>query len=103
MKALHPFESKISVIIQAINQLIQGRNNVSGTVTLTINVATTTVTNPAISPDCQPQLFPRHANAATEIGNGTMYVSSVVAGSFVITHANAATANRTFGWIATGG
>jgi hypothetical protein len=39
---------------------------------------------------------PRSANAATEIGNGTMYVSAHSDGSFTITHANSATTGRTF-------
>jgi hypothetical protein len=39
---------------------------------------------------------PASANAATEIGNGTMYVSAVANGSFTITHANSATTGRTF-------
>jgi hypothetical protein len=103
MKALAPNEGRISWLVQAINQLIQGRNNVSGTVTLGLNVATTTVTNPAISASSQPQLFPKTANAAVELGAGTMYVGTVSNGSFIVTHANSATANRTFGWIAVGG
>jgi hypothetical protein len=35
------------------------------------------------------------ANAAIEIGNGTMYVSAVTNGAFTITHANSATTGRT--------
>jgi hypothetical protein len=103
VKALAPTETRVSWLVQAINQLIQGRNNVSGTVTLTLNAATTTVTNPAISASSQPQLFPKTANAATELGAGGMYVSAVAAGSFTITHVNSATASRTFGWVALGG
>lgn len=74
-----------------------------GSVTLTPNAGTTTVTHEAISADSAIQMTPATANAATEVGNGTMYVSAVVAGSFTITHANAATTGRTFYWHSPGG
>lgn len=98
-----PRETRISALVAAIRALIRGGSNVTGQVTLTINVATTTVSNDLISPDCHPQLTPASSAGATEMGNGTIYVSSVAKGSFVITHANAATAGRTFNWIACGG
>ena len=91
------------IVNQSIRQLVEGRSNAAGTVTLTINVATTTVTQANISADCFPQLTPASVNGATEMGNGTIYVSSVADGSFVITHANAATTARTFHWHAVGG
>lgn len=43
-----------------------------------------------------PFLTPVSANAATEVGNGTLYVSAVTNGAFTITHANSATTGRTF-------
>ncbi len=43
-----------------------------------------------------PLFTPVTANAATEAGNGTMYVSAVANGSFTIAHANSATSGRTF-------
>ncbi len=80
----------------SLQQLAAGRSNAVGTVTLTINVATTTVTTINCAVGSTPILTPTTANAAAEVGNGTMYVSTVANGSFVITHANAATAGRTF-------
>jgi len=80
----------------AIQQLAAGRSNATGTITLTINVTTTVVTNSCCAAGSTPILTPTTANAATELGNGTMYVSAVANGSFTITHANAATTGRTF-------
>jgi hypothetical protein len=40
--------------------------------------------------------MPATANAATELGNGTMYVSAVANGSFAITHGNSAATGRLF-------
>jgi hypothetical protein len=65
-------------------------------VTLTVSVATTTVTEDACASGSTVILTPASANAATEYGNGTMYVSAVANGSFTITHANSATTARTF-------
>jgi hypothetical protein len=103
VKTLDPRETKLPVIVNVINQLAHGRSVVAGSVTLTVNVATTTVSNDVIPAGCFPQLTPASANAATEMGNGTCYVSAVAKGSFTITHANAATTARTFHWFAVGG
>ena len=37
-----------------------------------------------------------HANAAAEVGAGTIYVSAKAKGAFTVTHTNSATANRNF-------
>ena len=93
-----PEESNLRTIVDAVRSLFFGRSLATGQVTLTQSVATTVVNNPNCGEDSEIFLTPRHANAAAEIGNGTMYVSAVARGSFTITHANAATANRTFGY-----
>jgi hypothetical protein len=41
-------------------------------------------------------LTPTTAHAATEVGNGTLYVSAVANGSFTLAHANNNQADRTF-------
>lgn len=92
-------ETDLKKIVLAIQQLAAGRSNATGTVTLTVNVGTTTVTptqTGSIAAGSTPILTPTTANAAAEVGNGTMYVSAVANGSFTITHANASTTGRTF-------
>lgn len=83
-------------IILSIQQLAAGRSNGVGSFTLTTGAATTTVTdmNCAVGSNVIP--VPTTANAAAEIGNGTMYLSATANGSFTFTHANSATAGRTF-------
>ncbi len=103
MKKLDPRETRLPIIVNTVNQLADGRCVAAGEVTLTVNVATTTVSNDVIPAGCFPQLTPASANAATEMGNGTCYVSAVAKGSFTITHANAATTGRKFYWHAVGG
>lgn len=83
-------------IILSIQQLAAGRSNGVGSVTLTVNVATTTVTDMNCAVGSTVLFTPTTANAAAEIGNGTMYLSTVANGSFTVTHANSATTGRTF-------
>jgi hypothetical protein len=89
-------ETDLKKIILSIQQLASGRSNSVGAVTLTPSSATTTVTDQNCGTGCVPILVPFSANAATEVGNGTMYVSAVAPGAFTITHANSATTGRTF-------
>ena len=96
-------------IITAIRELIQGRNNAVGTVantksiTLDTGSATTVVPSPLFNGNGTAILVPRTATAATEVANGSIYISDVSPGSFTITHANSATADRTYDYFFAGG
>lgn len=89
-------ETDLKKIVLAIQQIAAGRSNAVGSVTLATGSATTTVTNANCAIGSTPILTPASASAATEVGNGTMYVSAVANGSFTITHANTTTTERTF-------
>ena len=89
-------ETDLKKVILAIQQLAAGRSNAVGTVTLTVSVASTVVSDANCSVGSVPILVPTTANAAAEVGNGTMYISAVANNSFTITHANSATTGRTF-------
>lgn len=89
-------ETDLKKIVLAIQQLAAGRSNAVGSVTLATGSSTTTASTPNCAAGSTPILTPASANAATELGNGTMYVSAVANGSFTITHANSATTGRTF-------
>lgn len=67
-------------------------------VTLTANAASTTITDARIRFDSFIGFQPTTANAAAELGAGTLYVddSGRVNGSVTITHANNAQTDRTF-------
>lgn len=99
-----PTETDLKKIILAIQQLAAGRSNAVGTVTLTQNAATTVVTTRTgtCAPGSVPILIPTTANAATEFGAGTWYISSVGLDTFTITHVNSATASRTFLYVLVG-
>ncbi len=86
-------------IIRSLQQLAAGRSNATLTATLRMNFATTIVTAPQagmIAPGSVPIPVAATAAAAAELASGNMYVSSVGADTFTITHTNSATAGRTF-------
>lgn len=80
------------------NRHNQGWLNTGGLLTLAANVATTTLTDSRISIDSTVALVPTTANAAAELGNGTLYMLETgrVNGSIVVTHANNAQTDRVF-------
>lgn len=95
-------ETSVPRIVQAIRDLFAGRSNAVGTVTLRANQSTTTVTALNVGSGSRVFLMPTTANAAAEFGNGTIRISAVGQGSFTITHANDANADKTFFWLALG-
>ncbi len=90
-------------IVQAIRQLIFGRGDFVGDVTLAAGATSTVVSFPNCSVDCRVFLEPQTANAAA--ARSTTYVkrADILQGSFTITHANAATLDRTFSFACIGG
>jgi len=97
-----PDEKDARKIATAINQLAQGRSNAVGTLTLTVNVASTVVIAKNCGAGSVVLLSPATAHAAAELAAGTLYVSAVGNGSFTLTHANNAQTDRTFGFVAIG-
>jgi hypothetical protein len=89
-------ETDSKKIVLAVQQLAAGRSNATGMVTLATGAATTVVIDKNCAAGSTPLLTSTTANAAAEIGNGTLYVSAVANGSFTIMHANSATTGRTF-------
>lgn len=100
---LSPSERNPATIVQAIRQLMEGRNNATGTVTLAVAPATTTaVPAPNCAPGCIVLLMQQTANAAAAIPTTYILAANVVQQQFTITHAASAQTDRTFGWVALG-
>src|SRR5262245_38245403 len=95
-------EKDLSKLALAINELASGRSNATGTFTLTASAGSTTVTAPTCGAGSIPVLTPLTAHAAAELGNGTIYVSAVLNGSFTVTHANNAQTDRMFAFACLG-
>ena len=81
-----------------LHALRLGKMECTGEITLTINVATTVLNRQGLSPQSVVHFDPKTASAATELYGGTMYVLTAnrANDAWTITHANNATADRTF-------
>lgn len=86
----------------AIRQLIEGRSNAVGSVTLAAGAASTTVSGDTINANAIVILAPKTANAAAAVAT-TSYSVSPAGGAFTLTHANNAQTDRTFGYLVIGG
>lgn len=94
------------IIATTVNSILIGKTNNTGSFTLTASVGTTTVTLAAglLGENTVILLSPTTANAATEFGAGTIYVSSrsVTNKTFTLTHVNNAQTDRTFNYVLVG-
>jgi hypothetical protein len=95
-----PFSTKESIkFVDSINNIIKGRSENYGQVTLTANAASTTVTNANISEVSEIMLSPKTANAAAALATTYIPEATILNGSFVIQHANNAQTDKTFGYV----
>lgn len=95
-------ETDLRKIVNGVNQLAQGRSNAVGSFTLTASTTTTTVTSTNCGSGSTVLYSPTTANASAEVGGGTIYIGTVSNGSFIVTHANAGSTDRTFKYAAIG-
>ena len=100
--AISPQEKDVFKIVFAVRQLLEGRSNATGSVTLTPSATTTTVAAPTCAAGSAIFLFPQTANAAGALAGTYMLASNVTKERFIVSHANAGTTDRTFWWVALG-
>jgi len=90
----------IRKIAESINQILDGRVNSSGTVTLTASAATTVVNDRRVGRDSIILLMPLTANASAEQGAGMIYIGTgdidPLNNQFTINHANNAQTDRDY-------
>jgi len=91
-------------IADIIRQIMTGKINATGSVTLTANSATTTLTDARLSINSVVLFDPTTATAATELYGATMYVLTAnrTNGVWTITNANNAQTDRTFKYLIIG-
>ncbi len=87
-------------LFRTLEGIMEGRTRNYGTFTLTANVTTTTVLDARFETHQSLVWGPTTANAAAAMTN--VYVSTKNAGSFVLTHSNTATSDRTFNYVIVG-
>ena len=86
----------LSRVRDVVNNIMRGKINATLDVTLTVSAASTTVSDARIGGSCGIYLMPLSANAAAEIGNGTIWWSAPGNQTVTLNHANNAQADRTF-------
>lgn len=91
LAALHRWALSVQTIV---NNIVQGKINATGTVTLTAGAATTTITDARITAGSYIGFMPRTANAALALS--LLRVTSRTKGSATITHGNDPATDKTF-------
>ena len=89
-------------ISQVVNNILDGKLNSTGSVTLTASAATTAVTDFRAGNESVILFMPTTANAAAEQAAGGFYVSSRGKQTFTLSHANNTQTDRTFDYIVIG-
>jgi hypothetical protein len=96
---LAPAERDPQQFNNAIQQLMQGRVNCTGTVTLATGSATTLLKVPTAGVGTGLIMFPLTANGGAEVASGNLFVPlCTVSGQFTIHHTNSGTTLRSFFW-----
>lgn len=91
-------------VATAVGLAMQGKLNATGTLTLTANAATTALNDARLTVGSVVLFDPTTANAAAELAAGTMYVLTANRNNrtWTVTHANAASTDRTFAYVIIG-
>lgn len=100
-------EKSIFAIVQAIQQLAQGRSNSVGQVTLRANQTTTTVTKAvdkaAVNMSLNAAVFLSPVTANAQAIAYSWWISAKGQGTFTITHANTSAVDQLFDFEIRGG
>jgi uncharacterized membrane protein len=100
-RKLNPSGALPREISEVVNNLVEGKSNNTGTVTLAIASATnTTLYDERIGYDSIIVFMPTTANAASAMTN--LYVSAKTQGSATLTHSANTSADKTYGYIVVG-
>lgn len=97
LQTLIPQTASPMQIATTVNEMLKGRGNNVGEVTLDANTTTTTISDIRVKQTMTVVLIPRTANAAAALTN--VYISAVADGSITLTHSNTATVDRTFDYV----
>jgi|TARA_R110001592_G_scaffold93181_1_gene270802 hypothetical protein len=86
----------LRLIASSLNNTIDGKINSTGSITLTANTTTSTLTNARIGENSTIVFMPTTANGRTALN--TLYVSARVNGSATLTHASSGNTDQTLGF-----
>jgi len=92
----------INTLSNVVRNIMLGKTNNKGAVTITASQATTVVSDVNATGESIILFMPITANASAEVGAGGMYISSRGKQTFTITHANNTQTDRNFEYIVVG-
>jgi len=100
-RKLNPSGALPREISEVVNNLVEGKSNNTGMVTLAVaSATTTTLYDERIGYDSVIVFMPTTANAASAMTN--LYVSAKTQGSATLTHSANTSADKTYGYIVVG-
>ena len=100
-RKLNPSGALPREISEVVNNLVEGKSNNTGTITLAVaSATTTTLYDERIGYDSVIVFMPTTANAASAMTN--LYVSAKTQGSATLTHSANTSADKTYGYIVVG-
>ena len=88
-------------VSDVVNNILQGKQNNTSTITLPNSATSPVATNYIVGPESAILCMPTTAAAATELAAGGMWVSARAANTFTITHASATT-TRSYTYVVVG-
>lgn len=93
-----PADPELRRQYEVLQRMRKGKLECVGEFTLTASAASTVLNDVRISPQSVIVWHARTANAAAELGNGTMYIldANMGNGTATVTHANNVQADRSF-------
>jgi hypothetical protein len=98
---LNPTGATPREISNVVNNILSGKTNNTGSITLAVSSATTTTLNDErIGYDSVILFMPRTANAASALGG--LYVSARTKGSATLTHAINVLSDKTYSYVIIG-
>ena len=86
-----------TVIATTLNEVVKGRQNNTGTITLAASTVNTGIADTRIKITHKVFLVPRTANAAANYAN--TYVATVADGTVTLTHLSTTTADRIYDYV----
>ena len=101
VKPLSVRQTNLYEINDRVNQLMQGRSNAVGTVTLSTGT-TTTVSAVTCGPNSAVILFPQTANAAASSTVASIPSTHITRGQFIVNHAANANTDKTYIYLTIG-
>lgn len=86
-------------VVDVVRQLVEGKNNAVGTFTLTASATSTTVPATSCTTASVVLISPQTPDAANDMATTSIAPGN---GQFVVTHANNARVDRSFGYVVLG-